>query len=236
MVRRQRLLLTPGSALLSALPSALLSALILVACPAEQLGVELPRGGPEAISQEDLRRDIWLIEQAGSAPAAALAVSQRLSQMRLLPAYGSQWVASLDGGTVVCGRKDGSDPQAVLIIAAADPSTPAGAVTWAGLVSLAKGWDLPGQPERTRILCVCTEPPGGAGLAAAPPVPVDGLGAIVTLGPIHGASLSAERTGGQPPRLELAAPGASLERVGQVDYRGVEANLRQAIRAIDALP
>ena len=40
--------------------------LSLAACPAEQLGIELPPGGAESISQEDAQRDLrGLVREGG---------------------------------------------------------------------------------------------------------------------------------------------------------------------------
>ncbi|NOY24263.1 MAG: hypothetical protein GXP62_00160, partial [Oligoflexia bacterium] len=157
----------------------------LVGCPAEQLGVELPRGGPDAISQEDLRRDTWLLARASahttSPNQAGAVIAQRLSQMRLLPAFGGEWTRTTGGGLAVCGRKDGVQKSVLLVVAQGDPTTVDGALAWAGLVSLAKGWDQPGQPTRTRVLCAITPPLEGAWPPPWLPVPADQVTAVAVL-------------------------------------------------------
>ncbi|MCK6502322.1 hypothetical protein L6R53_02805 [Myxococcota bacterium] len=225
MVPRPRLLLSAaaGGGLLALLP----------ACPAEQLGVELPRGGAQAISQEDLRRDTWLVQERSEAPAGEVAA--RLSQMRLLPAFGSEWVRPGDGGPVACGRKDGAGEGIVLVIAVGDPATPAGAVAWAGLISLAKGWDLPGVPEGTRVLCVAPGAEAAAALRARPPVPVGEVRLAVELGPLWTEEPSLRGPAGAPPTWVLSAPEAAPSSAGAVDYRVVEAGVRSALARIDAL-
>lgn len=51
--------------------------LLLIACPAEQLGIELPEGGAAAISQEDLQRDVFAL----SREPAAVVFERRMQQM-----------------------------------------------------------------------------------------------------------------------------------------------------------
>lgn len=209
--------------------------LLGVGCPAEQLGMELPRGGPQAISQEDLRRDVWIVQQG--AGSAAGEVAQRLSQMRLLPAFGSAWVREGEGGAVACGRKDGQVEDVVLVVGEGDPATPAGAVAWAGLVSLAKGWDLPGVPEVSRILCVAPGAAAARALLERPPVPVERVRLAVRLGPLWAEAPVRTGPTGTPPTFTLAAPdnAGAPEGAGAVDYRRVEAGVRSALAQIDAL-
>lgn len=207
-----------------------------MACPAEQLGVELPRGGAQAISQEDLRRDAWLLQREAEPGAAAAVVGQRLGQMRLLPGFGGDWVRREDHGLAACGRKDGAGQRVLLVIATGDPASAAGALDWAGLVSLAKGWDLPGVPPRSRLLCVTTEAAATEALLAAPPVPAAQLGAVVRLGALHGGEPTLSGPVGQPPTWTLGTPAAPPEALGAVDYRQVEAAVRQALALLDALP
>lgn len=234
MVLRQRLLLTgPAWALGLVLAC-------LVACPAEQLGVELPRGGPDAISQEDLRRDSWLLAQASAGAAspaqAGAVVAQRLSQMRLLPAFGGEWTRTSAGGLAICGRKDGADKSVLLVVAQGDPATVDGALSWAGLVSLAKGWDQPGQPRKTRILCAITRPLDGAWPPPWLPVPADQVAAVAYLSSIAGAPLVVEGPRGTPPALSLRTGGDAPTDAGGIDYRVVEGTVGQILARIDALP
>jgi hypothetical protein len=46
--------------------------LTLLGCPAEQLGVHIPEGGPDAMSHEDLTRDVHALVKLGDRrPGAA---------------------------------------------------------------------------------------------------------------------------------------------------------------------
>lgn len=236
---RLDLLLHTGRA--AAVGGLLAGGALLCGCPAEQLGVELPRGGALAISQEDLRRDAWLVQQVADPAAAAGEVGKRLSQMRLLPAFGDAWIRAGGQGPVACGRKDGAGQGSLLVIAVGDPGTTSGAVAWAGLVSLAKGWDLPGVPARSRILCVAAGPEAAQALLATPPVPVQQVVAAVSLGPLHGAAPALTGPldpgpGGTPPTWRLEVPGPMPDGLGEVDYRLVEAGTRQALEQLDNLP
>lgn len=105
---------------------------LLCACPAEQLGIELPPGGAKAISHEDLQRDVYLLTR--SEPRAAFA--KRMGQMQFSP----------DGD---CFVREGKGPARVLVAASE--------VEAAALISLAKGWDLAGEVPRTTFLCFGAE-------------------------------------------------------------------------------
>ena len=136
---------------------------ILIACPAERLGVELPRGGAEAISMEDLHRDVQLLARGD--PAATL--RERFGQMHADEVRtGEGWV---------CARREGPGPGRLLRASwptVADVSARAGA---AALVSLAKGWDGAAMKRDTWLCAAVTGadlPPEIAGLDALPVAPV----------------------------------------------------------------
>lgn len=213
MVQGQRLLL-----------SALFGGL-LCACKAEDLGVELPRGGAEAISQEDLRRDSWRIAEQSTSALAAGAVAERLGQMKTHPAFGGEWMSRPGEGLAVCARKEGKEKQAVLVLALGPADQPEGAIAWAALISLAKGLDERQPPARTVLLCAVTDEATATALLLAPPLPVEQLGRRIRLGPLGGSELRQEagqswtwfHASGAPPTL------------GEVDYRVVEAQVRQAL-------
>jgi hypothetical protein len=115
--------------------------LILAACPAERLGVEIPRGGPASISQEDLQRDTWAFSK--EPPAEVFA--RRMAQMHF----------EISG---TCARREG--PGRPLVVVAPVPTDADGAAAAAVLVSLAKGWD---GATMTREVALCLgDPPEGA--------------------------------------------------------------------------
>ena len=151
------------------------------------------------------------------------------------PALGGDWVRAVPGGALVCGRKEGVARKAILVVALGDPSTPVGAVTWAGLISLAKGWDLPGVPQKTHVLCAATGPPALHSLYAAPPVPPENIGATWILGPLHGTTLMRGQAGGPGGRHAtlLEAPAAPPNELGDLDFRALEVRIREVLNAIE---
>lgn len=128
---------------------------ILIACPAEQLGIELPEGGAGAISQEDLQRDVYALTRGD--PESAFA--RRLEEMHV--------TATERGDGWICGRRDAGGEARLLV--APWPEAPTDAVTVAGLVSLAKGWDTAKGPPRTTWYCMAR---AGAALPAGEPMPL----------------------------------------------------------------
>lgn len=118
---------------------------MLIACPAERLGVELPKGGPDALSAEDLQRDTFGFVKAGADPAAWF--TRRMDQMHLPVADRS--------ADHVCARRDGEGPARVLV--APWPASPGQAAQGAVLISLAKGWDGQPPPPRTTWLCIARD-------------------------------------------------------------------------------
>jgi hypothetical protein len=218
-------------------PAARLAALLgacSLGCKAETLGVEVPRGGPEAISVEDLQRDAFALRgpegtRAVGSPghrAATGHFAQRLQQMRMIPGFGREWTAPLEGGgLLVCGQKDGRGPGAVVVLARDPGEGPTGPVDLAGLISLAKAHDTPTRPAVTLVLCGQFAGEASPSLGASPPVPVDGrrgpvlvvggLGAEGTPTPGPGAALAS----GGPTESWPAGPGPSADSLDGVDYR-----------------
>jgi hypothetical protein len=118
---------------------------MLIACPAERLGVEVPTGGADAISAEDLQRDVYALSRADADVAEVFA--RRLTQMHLPPKERE--------ADRVCAVRGGSAPGAApRVVVAPWPTTPAEAASAAVLVSVAKGWDGQPPPKRTTWLCV----------------------------------------------------------------------------------
>lgn len=117
---------------------------MLIACPADRLGVELPAGGPDAISAEDLQRDSYSLSREAD-PGAVFA--RRLDQMHL-PARDK-------GEGRVCALRGGEGAPRVVV--APWPTNPGEAAQGAVLISLAKGWD--GQPAPPRATWLCLAKP-----------------------------------------------------------------------------
>lgn len=223
---------------------------LLAGCKAELLGVELPRGGPEAISVEDLQRDTFALTTPDGSrlvgePGHRAAVGhfgQRLQQMKMLPGFGQDWQRDLpDGGVVVCGRKDGAGEGAVLALAL-DPGTGvrSGPLSLAAAVSLAKAFDTPHPPPRALLVCGQFAGVGPARLDAGAPVPK---------GTVTGPVLLLTGFGGDPQAdgdAPLGLPGgwtgrpwpggavdpALPDAQDQIDYRVVAGQVRRLHAAV----
>lgn len=103
----------------------------LSGCPAEQLGIELPPGGAEAISAEDLRRDVGILRADGARGFAA-----RMKQMH----------AKMAGSCAQRGEGEGRT-----LSAPADDL-----LSQAALISLAKGLDT-AEDGRSLRFCIGEE-------------------------------------------------------------------------------
>ena len=223
--------------------------LSLLACKAEQLGVDVPRGGPESLSQEDLQRDAFPFMDPsgqGRAPGSPGGVEasqrflSRLQQMHLLPAFGEAWELPVpDHGVVICGQKDGRSDQGV-VVAALDTGAGAmgGAVPMAAIISLAKAWDVPAPPQETVILCVFPAEGGLEAYLARPAMPLDKTRAVLLVGALGGAKL-AETIGsplGDGRRAALWSTGRAPEAdpLDAVDYRVVRSQVQAIYAAIAA--
>ncbi len=211
---------------------------VLAACPAEQLGIELPPGGAEAISHEDLRRDTRTLVEG----PAATRFTERLGQMQMTPADAP---AGTPEGTTCATRGPAAarGPAASAPAAAANPGgEPAGsaergagapttllvapfpadadtATAAAALVSVAKAWDLAGGPARRMTLCVL---PTGAALAEV----AAGLGPeALVVGPL--AAGQATFTPGAGHAATFAADPADPTRPAErVNYTDLQARVK----------
>lgn len=216
-------------------------------CKAASLGIDLPAGGRDAITMEDLNRDTWVRTSAGpdrapGAPAAAEAtgrLQRRLAEVHTLPAFGDDYVA----GGVVCGRRDGRSDKAALILAFDDGRGASGAVSAAAVVSLAKALDGAAPPAHTQVFCVLPAQGGAEALAAKPPWPLDQVVSTWLLGPFGGgelveapaepvAGLRATRLGTAPP----AWAGTDTDEMGRYDYRALTEQVRQIYDRVLAAP
>ena len=122
-------------------------AMLLLGCPAEMLGIPVPRGGVEAVSMEDLRRDVDALSSRKDEARRAF-LAERWAQMGLAP--------DADGR---CGRRSGSGSRAVAVVA--DEGTDGAPESWseaAVAITLAK--TLHGRPEDPLgvVFCVGSAP------------------------------------------------------------------------------
>ena len=230
--------------------------MLLAGCKAESLGVDVPRGGPDAISQEDLSRDLWRLTDAPVADRApgsngqqqaAQRVSERLTQMHLLPAFGAADMLSMEnGGRVVCQEKDGRSGKGI-VVAGVDRGRGAAAATGvAVVVSLAKTFDVPAPPKHTVVFCAWPEQGGRDAYLAQPALPLDQTLVIFELGALSGDSLSEQK-------LEVAGPtgtvaltrlqtesadwhGTETDGMERVDFRKLEGRVADLYARVSAVP
>ena len=178
-------------------------ALLVSACPVETLGVELPSGGVDAISHEDLRRDVRLLVEG----PPALRFAERLGQMQMLPTAAP---APLPPGTTCLGRGEFAT-----VLVAPWPSDPDTATAAAALISVAKAWDLSGGPPKGAVVCLLPE---GA--------PLLGTGGALLVGPLASGAALREGTSFHADPADVARPAARIvytelqERV-KVLFRGL---------------
>lgn len=208
--------------------------LTFLACKAESLGVDVPRGGPDAISQEDLQRDVFQLTERGledrrpgtrGGEEAARRTVERLQQMHLLPAFGEAW--SRPGG-LICGQKDGRTDKAVLVAAEDGGLGAADAAAVAALISLAKAVDVPEPPRDTLIVCAWPAEGGAALYAANPAFPLADTRAVFVLADWSGliAGAPGEPLGGLAvTRLAGAAP-AEGDSMDRLDFRALAEQVR----------
>jgi hypothetical protein len=206
----------------------------LLGCKAELLGVELPRGGRDAISPEDLQRDTWMIaripDRARDAEAVAQGVSTRFQQMHTRPGYGRSYVDAAGDSRIVCAEKDGQSEHRVLIVAEdTGESTAGGAAPVAALVSILKGFDTPALPPRGVIACALIGAGARARFLQQPPLPLDGLD-IRLIGPLGvGTPHEAPTTlGDHPARQHALGEIPEPDAMESLDYR----TLQEAVVAL----
>lgn len=223
---------------------------LLFACPAEQLGVELPKGGAQSMSQEDLQRDLFMMVElpdrrpGGAGYAAGLErIAQRLDQMKTLPAFGDGVRRPAGEGENLCTRHDGQSGRAI-VIAAIDAGNGAdeSASAIAALISLAKSFDVAQPPKHTMVFCVLPAQGGVEAYVQAPAFPVEKTVALLTLGPMGGPKLASEESvvGAGLRRVHLstgpdAVHGTPDDNMGRLDFRVMLRNVERVLEAVDGL-
>jgi hypothetical protein len=227
------------------------AALLLVACKAESLGVDVPKGGVEALSQEDLQRDVFLLTQGGldrrvGQPGHAEAATRtldRLRQMHTLPGFGEEEQRALPGGEVLlCTQRDGRSGKAV-VVAAEDPGTGAsGAASVAALISLAKAFDVARPPTDTIVFCVWPGEAGRAAFLAQPAVPLAEVRRLYVLGRWDGSPVvEVPLAAGGAAALRLESPardwhGTAEDGAERIDYRALQAQVGALYGRVTAAP
>lgn len=143
---------------------------LLLGCPAERLGVELPTRGVEALSENDLQRDTRILAGAAGEDRRRK-LHQRLREMHLVTVFPRGWRAE---GIGSCGLRAGRREGPAVLVAAVDDgeTVEGGAAPLAALISLAKVTDL-GEPLDRPWLYCALEPGGLESLTADPPVAIE---------------------------------------------------------------
>ena len=206
----------------------------LVGCDAERLGVRVPRGGPEALRAEAIKRDVWKMTDPriggrvpGSSGARHVAthIATRMRQNGLAPVFDGRYRRDLgrDVGEMVCGVQRGSGDQAVLI-ASLDPGIGTlSVVPAAGLISLAKTVQRPQAPMHSLYFCSIPEASGLSGLPMRSPVPIASILEVFLIGTLTGPELANDpgpKVGHVQSRL-LHSGALSAEvsdRIGEINY------------------
>lgn len=198
---------------------------LLSSCKAETLGVELPRGGRDNISQEDLQRDVWSLskieDRVAGVDEAASHIQQRFQEMHTRPGFGRSYQAKSDeGGVVICAEREGQSEAPVLVLAE-DPGqgAAAGAVPVSVLISVAKGFDVPGLHDQTAVLCALIGPGAMSLFLSQPPTPLDKVLTASVIGPVSAA--------------EPVARGVTLGEVEAVRYTAGAIPEPDVMEAID---
>jgi len=202
------------------------------------VGVEVPKGGPDAIRMEDLRRDAFLLEaqKKGRAPgtarpaAAWQALSDRLRQMKTVPAYGRSYRAASEV-PVVCSRKDGRSDRVLLVAVQDSADEPARSTAgMAMLISLAKAWDTRRSPPQTILFCAWEGDDGFAAFTAAPPVSLDSIDAGWVLGGPSQPLAAGTQLERHALKVGKSVDALNFERL-QESTRAVEGSVREAVSA-----
>jgi len=200
-----------------------LALVLLTACPAEQFGVELPKGGVEAMSNEDLQRDVWGLSRGAmqdrrpGQPGHELGlqfISKRLQAMHTLPGFGSEMLQKFQGGANLCTVQKGKGQEHILI-QTLDHGLGAfeSASGIAALISLAKSFDVRERPAQSIVFCVVSGEAGQKELAANPVVPPESVRVTIDLGPMGQRLAENEKSPGPNQDLDFRI---LLEKVRQI--------------------
>lgn len=199
--------------------------LLMMGCPAEQLGVDLPAGGVEAMSNEDLQRDVWglsrgdLVDRRPGQPGhdRGLAfIGERLQKMHTLPAFGESWLQPAGVGFNLCSVQKGHSQEHILLYTV-DQGQGAfeSASGVAGLISLAKSFDTRERPAHSILFCVLAGAAGEETFFSDPGVPQDSIRASVRLEPM-GARTQTDPEEGNPGQKHDLDFRVLLDQVRQV--------------------
>ena len=218
---------------------------LLLACPAEQLGVTLPAGGVEAMSNEDLQRDVWSLSrgemedrQVGSLghERGLERIGERLRQMHTLPAVGDSGLQRVGEGFNLCTVQKGKS-QEHLLLSTTDQGVGAfeSASGVAALIALAKTFDGAQRPQHSVLFCVFAGENGRNHFLQNPVVPQNSIREWIEIGPL-GSPGSVEQVSTDtsvqfrsPIPTEEKRPGLAQD----LDFRILLEQLREVHVAVD---
>ena len=208
-------------------------------CKAELLGVELPQGGRESISQEDLQRDTWLIVQVPqrdqNPDGTAEVLSMRFQQMHTRPAFSRSYVSAVNAVRLVCAEKDGQDGAPVVVLAEDDGTKIAdGAAAVAALISVLKGFDTPRQPPRPVLVCALLGEGALQAFLERPPRPLDGAD-IRFIGPVGQGSIEVSElsVGEWSAQRHAFSQPPSSDAMEALDYRQLQVLVQGVVDVVN---
>ena len=210
-------------------------ALFLASCDAETLGIHVPRGGRAMLHPSVFKRDLWRMTDPriggrvpGSSGARRVAqyIAERLESQNLRPVFDGAYRRDLgkNVGEMVCGVRQGSGEDAV-VVAALDPGIGTlSAIPIAGVLSLAATFDAPVAPMHSIYFCVLPEAGGLARLATRGPVDYQRVLETFIIGTLSGSSLKEEPGPALGPVQSVLLHTGPLaidmtDDIGQLDYR-----------------
>jgi hypothetical protein len=174
-------------------------------------------------------------------------IQRRLQDMRTLPAFGRSYLRTVEGGELLCGRRDGSlgaHSQEAIVVLALDARVDDrdGGSQVAGLISLAKTFDVHEPPMRSVVFCVTAKEGGVERYFASPAVPLENTVALFTLGAFGGAPDSAVTrvegvtpTGGSLIHLENDYVSDESSPSSQLDFHTILSAVQVLYQEIRAL-
>ena len=230
---------------------AYVSALLLVGCQAEKLGVYVPRGGSEALEPVKFRRDLWRMTDpriGGRAPGSSGArrvakyIATRFESNGLKPVFGDQYRRDLgrNVGEMICGVRQGSGEQAVVVVAMDPGIGILSAIPVAGLLSLAATFDAPTAPMHSIYFCVLPAAGGLTGFATRGPVAYQKVLESFTLGTLTGERLLDETGPALGPVQSKLLHSGQLpvdmsEDIGLLDYQTIIGRLGDVYSRVSAV-
>jgi len=225
--------------------------LLWTGCQAEKLGVFVPRGGGDALQPWTIKRDLWRMTDpriGGRAPGSsgsrrvAAYIADRFDANGLQPAFDGSYRRDLgrNVGEMICGVRQGSGEQAVVVVAMDPGIGILSAIPVAGLISLASTFDAPEAPMHSVYFCVLPAAGGLTGFATRGPVTYQRVLESFTIGTLTGDRLMQESgpTLG-PVRTVLLHSGPlskdMSEDIGQLDYDLVVGRLAEIYSRVSAV-